>query len=195
MSIEVPKIGVAEFALRAATQPGWSVLIVAPEHAHAAICALRDELRDLEERTIESVTAGTPEDLVRGLQTSNDRTIVVSGLDAYTEGDWAHIDLLRSRLARGGSTILVLSPAAASRLSESAPNLSSWLGSTVWRVDLGADILSPVETEQRLTALRESIGLSDAKVLDRAERGDLPGDPEFAEWLILLGRGDLVHRG
>ncbi len=132
---------------------------------------------------------------MRSVQAAGDRTLVLGGLEGFKAEDWQHVDLLRSRLARGGSTILILSHSAASRFFESAPNLSSWLGSTVWRADLGADVLSPVETEQRLIALRESTGLTDEQVLARAERGELPGDPEFAEWLILLGRGDLVPRG
>ena len=195
MSLDVPQIGVAEFALRAGTQPGWSILIVEPEHAQAVTSSLLDELRDLDEVPTVSEAPQTPEALVQGIQAAGPQTVVLADLEGFTESDWQHIDLLRSRLARGGSTILILSHSAASRFFESAPNLSSWLGSTVWRTDLGADILSPVETEQRLIALRESGGLTDEEVLARAERGELPGDPEFAEWLILLGRGDLVPHG
>jgi hypothetical protein len=195
VKFDVPAIGVAEFALRASTQPGWSILLIEPAQAAAATRALLDELRDLDDLPIVAVTPSTPEALVQNVHTADDRTVVLSGLEGFTDGDWQHLDLLRSRLAREGSTILVLSQAAASRLAESAPNLSSWLGSTVWRADLGANILSPLETEQRLIALRESTGVDDAEVVARAERGELPADPEFAEWLILLGRGDLVPRG
>jgi len=31
-------------------------------------------------------------------------------------------------------------------------------------------------------------------VLARAERGALQAEPEFAEWLVLLDRGDLLGR-
>jgi len=163
--------------------------------AQAATSGLLDELRDLEDLPIESVAPRTPEALVESVQAASNRTVVLSELEGFADSDWQHVDLLRSRLAREGSTILILSSSAASRFAESAPNLSSWLGSTIWRADLDADILSPLETEQRLIALRESAGLGDDEVLARAERGELPGDPEFAEWLILLGRGDLVSRG
>jgi hypothetical protein len=29
-------------------------------------------------------------------------------------------------------------------------------------------------------------------MLARAERGELPAEPEYAEWLVLAGRGDLL---
>lgn len=195
MNLDVPQIGVAEFALRAGTAPGWSALVVAPEHAEETANLLAEELQALDRLPIVCVAPATPEDMVHSVQAAGDRTVVIRGLEGFSARDWQHVDLLRSRLARAGCTVLLLSSAAISRFAEAAPNLSSWLGSTVWRADLGADVLSPLETQRRLGALREHTGLADDDVLARAERGELPGDPEFAEWLILLGRGDLVPRG
>jgi len=192
---DIPEIGLSEFALRASTQPGWSILLVGPDQAQATIEALVDELRAQDETPALNHRPSTPESFVEHLQTAGDATVVLSGFDGFTESDWQHIDLLRSRLARRGSTILLLSTAAAIRLTESAPNMSSWIGSTVWRLDPSADILSPQASEQRLVGLRTSLGMDDAEVIALAERGQLPRDPEFAEWLALLGRGDLVPRG
>jgi hypothetical protein len=53
-------------------------------------------------------------------------------------------------------------------------------------------VLSPSEIEQRLTALRAWAGRGDAEVIQLAETGQLPRDPEYAEWLTLLGRGELL---
>lgn len=53
-------------------------------------------------------------------------------------------------------------------------------------VDLGA------VRAQRLEALRGWAARSDADVVRAAEQGTLPRDPEYAEWLVLLGRGDLL---
>jgi len=36
--------------------------------------------------------------------------------------------------------------------------------------------------------------MSDAEVLLRAEAGTLEADPVFSEWLVLLGKGDLLGR-
>lgn len=194
MNTDIAEIGSAEFALRASTQPGWSILIVEPVQAPTTITALLEELRDLDETPVLSLEPSTAEAFVERLQASGEATVILSGLDDFTENDWQHIDLLRSRLARQGSTILLLSTAATIRLTESAPNLSSWLGSTLWRLDSSANILSPQESEQRLARLRDSLAMSDAEVVALAEQGGLPRDPEFAEWLALLGRGDLVPR-
>jgi hypothetical protein len=194
MNVDIPRIGIAEFALRAGTQPGWSVLLVEPEHAQEVLNSLSDELQDLDEAQSVRITPDSPEDFVVAFQAADGHTVVVNGLDKFTDDDWQHIDLLRSRLARDGSTILLLSLAAVEKFFAFAPNLSSWLGSTVWRADLDANILSQNEKEQRLNAIREGATFSDHEVVARAERGELPSDPEFAEWLTLLGRGDLVPR-
>lgn len=194
MNTDVPGIGISEFALRASTQPGWSILIVEPDQAVATLVTLMEELRDLDDTPVLSIDPSTAESFAERLQTSGEATVILSGLEAFTENDWQHIDLLRSRLARQGSTILLLSTAATIRLTESAPNLSSWLGSTVWRLDASANILSPQESEQRLARLRDGLAMSDAEVVALAQQGKLPRDPEFAEWLALLGRGDLVPR-
>lgn len=194
MNLDIAEIGVAEFALRASIQPGWSILLVEADQLQATVSALAEELQGQDETPVLALTPATPDELVARLQTTDDATVLLSGLDGFTGSDWQHVDLLRSRLARRGSTILLLSTASAIRLTESAPNLSSWLGSTMWRVDPSANTLSAQESEQRLVVLRASTSMSDADVLARAERGDLPRDPEFAEWLALLGRGDLVPR-
>jgi hypothetical protein len=43
-------------------------------------------------------------------------------------------------------------------------------------------------------ALRRWSGLEDLEVIRRAEAGTLSPDPEYAEWLTLLGRGDLLAK-
>jgi hypothetical protein len=59
----------------------------------------------------------------------------------------------------------------------------------MWRVD-PPTILDPESIEQRLVALRMALG--DAEVIRLAEQGTLPLDPQYAEWLALLRRGDLL---
>lgn len=48
------------------------------------------------------------------------------------------------------------------------------------------------EIAERLRQLREHYGLTDEDVLSQATQGTLSPEPEFVEWLILLGRGDLA---
>ena len=45
---------------------------------------------------------------------------------------------------------------------------------------------------ERLEALRSHYGLTDEQVLERAQAKTLDWEPQVAEWLVLLGRGDLI---
>ena len=62
----------------------------------------------------------------------------------------------------------------------------------MWPVDLGAEELSPQEREERLQALSLRFGMSADEVIALAERNQIPSDPDFVEWLILLDRADLI---
>lgn len=55
--------------------------------------------------------------------------------------------------------------------------------------------LSDKEIEAALERLRQHFGLEDNQVIEMASNNQLPSDPCFGEWLILLGRGDLIPRG
>lgn len=48
------------------------------------------------------------------------------------------------------------------------------------------------DRQETLRTFREHFGMTDADVVERRLAGTLLGDPEFAEWLFLLGRGDLL---
>lgn len=45
---------------------------------------------------------------------------------------------------------------------------------------------------QRLDSLREWSGKTDAMVIAEATDHTMPRDPQYAEWLVLLGRSDLL---
>jgi hypothetical protein len=72
--------------------------------------------------------------------------------------------------------------------------VSSWIGSRVYDLELGLEILTEAESQQRLEALEQFTGKTDEEVICLAETGQLPTDPEYGEWLVLLGRGDLLER-
>lgn len=52
--------------------------------------------------------------------------------------------------------------------------------------------MSPADIEKRLVAMREHYELSDEEVVAKALDGTLPPDPNYCEWLVLLGRSDLI---
>jgi hypothetical protein len=48
------------------------------------------------------------------------------------------------------------------------------------------------ERQRRLADLAAHYKLDNEQVIRLAEARTLPPDPEFVEWLVLLGRGDLL---
>ena len=47
------------------------------------------------------------------------------------------------------------------------------------------------ERESRVSELALHYGTSNVEIVLKAESGELPPEPQFVEWLVLLGRGDL----
>jgi hypothetical protein len=109
----------------------------------------------------------------------------VVDVTAMTAAEWHAVDEARERLT--WPVVLVGDEAALARLAAHAPHLWSLVGAHVF--DWAPRAL---DADARLASLREGTGLSDADVLARAEARTLPADPVFAEWLALLGRGDLL---
>jgi hypothetical protein len=67
------------------------------------------------------------------------------------------------------------------------------VSSRIYYLDKDAEILTAEDCEQRLAALQEWSGKSNDEVIILAENRQLPTDPEYGEWLILLNRGDLLE--
>ena len=199
MSVELPRISLTEFALRAVTSGGarhWFIL-VGEERALADLAArLRTEMESLGGGPVEIIPGG--QDAVHLARlVSNvrpDAAIIVCELEQFDEAEWRHFDLLRSRLVRREAVALLLSETSLSKLSRAAPNLASWIGGSVWSIDPASDTLDEEERRSRLATLREWSGMSDFEVVQRAQEGNLPGEPEYIEWLVLLGREDLIVR-
>lgn len=146
---------------------------------------------DGESATVCAVTSGS--DLESLVREHADGIAIVTGVNGFGDADWQRVDLNRTRLQRSGTTVLVLDPAAIEQLENKAPNLASWIGGSIWRLEKPRP-LDDVLVEQRLVALRQWSGLEDLEVVRRAEAGDLPPDPAYAEWLTLLGRGELLGK-
>jgi hypothetical protein len=52
--------------------------------------------------------------------------------------------------------------------------------------------MTSTERQERLADLESHFQISGSEVIAQAEAGTLPPEPHFVEWLVLLGRGDLV---
>lgn len=191
-----PAIAPSSLALRVVSRSGngdW-LLLVTRAQLGQPIDDLVENMRAFGSHpsTID-MTGHSIEKFIDSIATSQRGTVLlVYGLDGLTEEDWHHIDLLRSRLLGAGTIVLLVSLVTAERISRNAPNLSSWIGGSIWALDPAADSLSDDERSKRLKALRRWARLTDEEVIRRAEDRSLPDDPEYTEWLILLDRADLV---
>ena len=105
--------------------------------------------------------------------------------------EWASLDLQRSSLAHEGPVVFLAGHEGFSDLMRVAPNLASWLGGNVVANDDGKHAIEDARAH-RLGALQSTFKMSNDEVVRAASEGNLPRDPDYAEWLVLLGRGDLL---
>jgi hypothetical protein len=111
--------------------------------------------------------------------------------ESYGEEDWRLLDRRRSALVRDGVTVFFTTPPSFTLLMRVAPNLSSWLAGLIFSAGMER-AMTGEHREARLARLRAWGGMTDAEVALAASEGRLPRDPEYAEWLVLIGRGDLL---
>ena len=111
-------------------RPSLRAALVSASSAAPVAARIAARLRKLSGRTVAHVEhpleAGA---LVRLVRRAGEGLAVVSGVDDFSEEEWQWLELLRSHLARGGSTWFVLSPRSFGLLERNAPNLASWMGS------------------------------------------------------------------
>lgn len=174
---------------------GWCVLLKPSTAADALLRELVDEVAvqiEVSVRVIEAAELSVA--ALRGtlLGPAHD-VVVITGLDQWSESAWRSLDVNRSALERTGTVILWLSGAGIAALCQHAPNIRSWIGASIFRVEPDRVSLNEEERQKQLTDLASHFRLTDAQVIAKAENGELPPAPEFVEWLILLGRGDLVR--
>ncbi len=190
----VPGASAAELALRSIALRGTAVYgayLVAPGAIDAAFDELAAEIAALDDRIqLTRLRPSAAEHLLDELAASPAELVLVD-TRSFGAPDWAVLDRRRSSLAHRGVLIFVTTPSSFDGLMRSAPNLASWLGGFVFAyVEEGADV--EAARQRRLETLRAWAAKADADVVRAAEAGTLPRDPEYAEWLVLLGRGDLL---
>ena len=193
LDLDVTGASAPELALRLIAIRGtaaYAAYLVAAGAVADAIEELREELVAFDAGlAIEVLRPGSGERLVVALPGVTSEVVLVDAA-SYGERDWRVLDRRRSALARAGLMVFVTTPGSFGVLMQAAPNLSSWLGGFVF--ERPPDAAADEAREQRLAALRAWAQRSDADVIQAATRGQLPADPEYAEWLVLLGRGDLL---
>jgi hypothetical protein len=172
----------------------WSMLVTAPEQQQQALTELEESIPIFINESVK-VIAVTPdvEALIDAVR-SSEAYILLWQFDIWQQEQWQKFDYARSRFSHDKGGVLLLTPHSAAKFQTYAPNFASWIGARVYELQLGLEILTEAESQQRLEALQQFTGKTDADIIHLAEAGQLPTDPEYGEWLVLLGRGDLLER-
>ncbi len=188
-----------ELLQRVGAQPDdgniWFVLTLPFEH-HAALAEdLGDVLEIFTESAVESLSGREGvKPFVDSIASTEAASLILSGLESWTTQDWRQLDALRSNLTVQRNAFLLLSEPATSRMLNHAPNLASWIGGRVYPFTYGAEFLTIDEQTDRLVGLRSWAGKTDEEIIALAKSHQLSPEPEYGEWLVLLGRGDLIER-
>lgn len=189
-------IGVGQVADLIYLEPdGWFVVVVEPSQINTIVEQFREEFVFL----MDDDNAGTlrvfapPLDqnaVVEELAQLKPEDIAILPLSAELLESIARVlDYRRGRLIGRAKGVIVTDDAGLPVIATCAPNLWSWIGARMWKIDHAAGQL---DAKARLESLRTGTGLTDAEVIARAQAHTLPPDPIFAEWLVLLGKGELL---
>jgi hypothetical protein len=172
----------------------WASLVVRSEQLNIALEEIEETLPifiDGDFRALE-VTLDL-EDLIRKVREADDY-VLLWNFEQWGIQQWQEFDYDRSRFDRPNGGILLLTPSSANAFQKYAPNFASWVGSKVYDIELGTEILSEEALQQRLETLQAWSQKTNDEIIQLAEAGQLIVDPVYSEWLVLLGRGDLVER-
>jgi hypothetical protein len=160
-------------------------------HLERALVELEEEFRALAPHV--AVVRISPRDGTQFVADLVATSIEIVLVDAhlFSLDDWALLDRRRSSIAHRGVVVFVTTLTNFADLMRIAPNLASWLGGDVVAYP-DADTSATADRERRLAALRAWASKTDPEVVEAARAGTLPRDPEYAEWLVLLGHSDLI---
>ena len=118
--------------------------------------------------------------------------VLIADLDEADAERWRALDVNRSAWLREGAVVLWLSAAGVANLCSYAPNIRSIVGGSIFYLGTDGGAMTVAERDQRIADLESHFQMNSAEVIRQAESGVLPTEPHFVEWLVLLGRGDLV---
>lgn len=172
----------------------WVALLTPVIDTELELDGLRADLSALlgkNTRKIELENA-TFESLRESLRTPEDDVVILTAPTDLRPEKWSAIDLMRSALERKGSIIFWLSMAGFAGLADFAPNIRSFIGPTVFAVGPDGASLTQEQKNERLNDLSRYYNLTNEAVIRSAEAHALPLNAHFVEWLVLLGRGDLI---
>ena len=174
----------------------WMVIAVDINDIKSIIIDLQDTIEIFSECNTGTISGEFgARALINQIIEASEEYLLLWKLDDWDNNEWKIFDALRSRLDKGNKGgLLIISEQANYLMLHNAPNFVSWLGARIYYLQKDAEILSDEECDRRLSALQEWANKTNEEVIILAENRQLPTDPEYGEWLILLDRGDLLER-
>ena len=193
----VAGMAAGELALRLSALRGtatYAAYLAGGPELEAALVELEDELRAFtSDAAVGRISPRNSEQLVADLAATSIEIVLVDA-STFSADEWAQIDRRRSAIAHRGVLVFVTTPTSFDDLMRNAPNLASWLGGEVFAYPDNTAAVA-AHRERRLAALRAWASKTDEEIVEAARAGTLPRDPEYAEWLVLLGHGELLGPG
>jgi hypothetical protein len=173
---------------------GWLAVLTVAADPTAPLEELQTELQSILQKParVIQLEPSTFEELREALHLPDDDAVILSGGTGLTPEKWRSLDIMRSALERKGPVVLWLSPGDVANVAEYAPNIRSFIGSGIFVAGPDGGTMTEAERQERLRQLSQHYGMTAEETVRRAEAKALPHEPEFVEWLVLLGRGDLV---
>lgn len=180
--------------IRGANSFSWVALLTPLIDTEIELDSLRADLSALLERNTRTIALenATFEFLRESLREPADDVVILTAPTDLSPEKWSAIDLMRSALERKGPIIFWLSMAGFACLADSAPNIRSFIGPSVFAVGPDGASLTQEQKNERLNDLSRFYNLTNEAVIHSAEAHALPLNAHFVEWLVLLGRGDLI---
>lgn len=156
---------------------------------------LREELTYLsEEEGLGAVGVVSLENSVETLldqltQERCDFVVWAGDIGELPETELRRLDRIRNRALDGPRVVLHTTLQGAARVAAFAPNIWSWVGARCFTL---ASAEARMSIEQRLQSLRVHYDMTDEQMVEAWSSGKLEPESGLAEWLALLGRGDLL---
>lgn len=196
--MNIRSISIDEFLQRVGSQPNgniWSVLVTSNLNNEELVEELEEMLSIFTECEVETISSDNAIDnIVNKIQESSENYLIIWNFEKWGDRDWRKFDQMRSRLIKKRGVVLVLSEMTVDKMFIDAPNIVSWIGSRVYELTENTELLTEEERQERLLELQKWSGYSNTKVIELAQSQQLPPDPEYGEWLVLLDREDLIGR-
>ncbi len=193
----VKEVFAGELALRLSALRGtaaYAAYLVPLPDLESVLVDLEDELRAVtSDASVQRLVPHDAVELIAQLAAIPVEVVVVDA-HGFSNPEWTAIDHRRSSISHRGVLVFVTTPESFDELMRGAPNLASWLGGEVF-AHPKTDARAAADREQRLDALRAWSQKADEEIVEAARAGTLPRDPDYAEWLVLLGRSDLLDSG